>query len=58
MEEEARAAAELMEGRIAHETLGGDTEVELLRQSLERTQIMSMEVLEILDAYERRYRGR
>ena len=58
MEEEARAAAVLMESRIAYETLDGDTEVELLRQSLERTQILSIEVSEILDAYEYRYQNR
>ena len=58
IEEEARAAAELLEDRIAHETLDGDTEVELLRQNLERTQILSVEVSEILDAYEQRYQDR
>jgi hypothetical protein len=32
--------------------------VELLRQSLERARILSMYVLEILDAYEQRYKDR
>jgi hypothetical protein len=55
MEGEACAAAESMEGRIAFEILDGDTDVGLLRQNLERTQIFSVEISRSRDAYEQRY---
>ena len=43
---------------MAHEILDGDTRWSCLRQSPERARILSMDVLEILDAYMQLYQDR
>ena len=51
----AQDAAELLDAKIEDEDLDGKTEVEELREALERLQTLSLEVSEELDAYQTRH---
>jgi hypothetical protein len=53
----AQDAAESLDGRIEDKHMSGMAEVLEMREALERVQTLSIEISEVLDAYQTRHGG-